>query len=128
VIYVDTSVVLAQLLAEDRNPPSEFWEQELISSRLLEYEVWNAIHRRRLEKSHGELARQMIESLAVTELSREILRAAIAPFPLPVRTLDAMHLATVLFLSDRGLHLEVATYDRRMIDACIALAVPLAVC
>jgi len=35
VIYLDTSVALAHLLAEDRSPPSQLWDQTLISSRLL---------------------------------------------------------------------------------------------
>ena len=31
-IYVDTSVVLAELLAEDRRPDEDFWTQTLVSS------------------------------------------------------------------------------------------------
>ena len=38
-IYLDTSVVLAQLLAEDRIPPAGLWRQSLVSSRLLQYEL-----------------------------------------------------------------------------------------
>jgi hypothetical protein len=39
-IYVDTSVILADLLAEDVHPPPGFWQESLVSSRVLEYEVW----------------------------------------------------------------------------------------
>lgn len=125
-IYLDTSVALAQLLAEDRCPAPALWEQELVTSRLLEYEVWNAIHRRKLEKSHGEAVRQIVESLAIAELSREILRRATEPFPRDVRTLDALHLATLLFLQDQGLEMRLASYDRRMIEAAEAMKIPLA--
>jgi predicted nucleic acid-binding protein len=128
VIYLDTSVALAQLLAEDHSPPPEFWLQDLITSRLLEYELWNAIHRLRLAKSHSEAARQMVESLAMAELSRDILRRATDAFPATVRTLDALHLATALFLEERGIKVELATYDRRMIEAARALDIPLADC
>ncbi len=38
-IYLETSVALAQLLAEDRRPPDSLWNSELVSSRLTEYEV-----------------------------------------------------------------------------------------
>jgi hypothetical protein len=38
-IYLDSSVALAHLLAEDRFPPDEFWDEQLVSSRLLECEV-----------------------------------------------------------------------------------------
>jgi hypothetical protein len=40
-IYLDSSVALAHLLAEDRFPPDLLWDQQLVSSRLLECEVWN---------------------------------------------------------------------------------------
>ena len=127
-IYLDTSVALAQLLAEDRCPSEEFWERELVTSRLFEYELWNAIHRRGLENSHGEAARRIVESLAIAELSREVLRKATEPFPLPLRTLDALHLATLLFLQDQGLKMELASYDQRLIAAAEALDIPLVDC
>ncbi len=47
-IYLDTSVVLAQILADDRAPPEDLWEEPLVTSRLLQYEVWTRIHARRL--------------------------------------------------------------------------------
>ncbi len=42
--YLDASVALAHLLAEDRVPPERLWQENLISSRLLEYEIWTRIH------------------------------------------------------------------------------------
>jgi hypothetical protein len=35
-IYLDSSVALAHLLAEDRFPPDKLWEEQLVSSRILE--------------------------------------------------------------------------------------------
>jgi hypothetical protein len=32
------------MLAEDRFPAEDLWRQQLVSSRLLEHEVWNPIH------------------------------------------------------------------------------------
>ncbi|HVT43702.1 MAG TPA: PIN domain-containing protein [Thermoanaerobaculia bacterium] len=127
-IYLDTSVALAELFAEDRHPPLNFWEQDLVSSRLLEYELWNAVHRRRLQKSHGESARRVVESIAIAELSREILQRATEPFPRPVRTLDAMHLSTLLFLRDQGIDIGLAAYDRRMIESAGRLEIPVVEC
>jgi len=43
-IYLDTSVALAQLLAEDRVPPEALWQEPLISNRLIEYKIWKRIH------------------------------------------------------------------------------------
>lgn len=33
-IYVDTSVVLAELMAEDRHPPAALWQESLVCSNL----------------------------------------------------------------------------------------------
>jgi hypothetical protein len=40
-IYLDSSVALAYLLAEDRYPTNALWDQPIVSSRLLECEVWS---------------------------------------------------------------------------------------
>jgi hypothetical protein len=51
VTYLDSSVALAHLLAEELEPPEELWREPLISSRLLQYEVWRRIHARQLQNS-----------------------------------------------------------------------------
>jgi hypothetical protein len=117
VIYLDTSVVLAQLLAEDRRPPISLWQETLVSSALLEYEVWTRIHARRLAKSHGDAVRAVLGRVARIELVGEILGRARERFPIEVRTLDAIHLASMTFLIDQGQSVALATYDRRMLAA-----------
>ena len=120
-IYADTSVVLAQLLAEDRRPPAGFWQEALVSSRLLEYEIWNRVNARTLAQSHGEAARSLIGRVALLELAPPVLARALEPFPEPVRTLDALHLASADFLRSQGQQLKVATYDERMARVAQAL-------
>ena len=124
-IYLDSSVALAQLLAEDRFPPEDLWQQQLISSRLLEYEVWNRIHARRLDRSHGDAVRALIGRVALLELAPPVLARALDPFPIPVRTLDALHLASIEFLRQHQQQLELASYDERLIAAARALHIPL---
>jgi predicted nucleic acid-binding protein len=126
VIYLDTSVALAHLLAEDRRPPDSLWRQPLAASRLLEYELWTRLNARRLGASHGELARRLVERLAILELLPNVLARALEPFPAPVRTLDALHLASIEFLRGRGQAVELASYDERLIVAASALGIPLA--
>ena len=41
-----------------------------------------------------------------------------------VRTLDALHLASIDFLRRQGQTVELATFDRRMADAARAMGVP----
>ena len=124
-IYLDTSVALAQLLAEDRVPPPALWNEPLVASRLLEYEVWTRIHARQLGRSHGELVRQLILRLAFVELVGPVLGRALEPFPAPVRTLDALHLATIDFLRENGQDVQLASYDGRQRSAARAMGVDL---
>jgi predicted nucleic acid-binding protein len=127
VIYLDSSVVLARLLVEDRSPPDAFWDQPLISSRLLTYEVWNRINAHRLDRSHAEAASALIAHVALIELTPSVLERALEPFAVPVRTLDALHLASITFLRAGGQSVELASYDNRLIAGARALSIPLAV-
>ena len=124
-IYLDTSVALAQILAEDRVPPETLWEEPLISSRLIEYEIWTRIHARKLTRSHGDEARSLLGRIALVELSQPVLARALEPFPKPVRTLDALHLASMDFLRKQGQSIALASYDDRLINVARALRFPL---
>jgi predicted nucleic acid-binding protein len=124
VIYLDTSVALAHLLAEDRSPSESIWGETLVSSRLLEYEVWNRINARRLERSHGEAVRALIGRVALIELAKTVLARALEPFPISLRTLDALHLASIEFLRTRGQTVALASFDERLLAAARALHVP----
>jgi predicted nucleic acid-binding protein len=124
-IYLDTSVALAQILAEDRSPPDGLWREPLTSSRLLEYEVWTRIHARRLARSHGDEVRTLLARVALIELAPPVLARALEPFPKPTRTLDALHLASMEFLRAHGQVVRLASYDDRLLAAARALAVPI---
>jgi len=126
VIYVDSSVILAHLLMEERRPLAALWEQVAVSSRLLEYEVWNRIWARGLSGSHREEVRASLAKIEMIELTRLSLRRALEPFPVEVRTLDALHLATVEFLRSEGELPQLASYDTRLVAAARALGVPIA--
>lgn len=122
-IYLDSSVALAELLSEDRRSSAELWRQDLTSSRLLEYEVWNRLHMRGLGHSHAAEAAELLDKIALTDLSQIVLQRALYAFPIPVRTLDGLHLATVEFLRTNGDFIELATYDARMIAAARAMGI-----
>ncbi len=124
-IYLDTSVALAHLLAEDRRPPDELWANTVASSRLLEYELWTRLHARGLAKTHGDAARGLIARVALLELAPAVLARALDPFAAPVRTLDALHLASADFLRAQRQPLELASYDDRMLKAAEQLGIPI---
>lgn len=123
-IYLDTSVALAQLFGEDRIPPAALWDELLVSSRLLEYELWTRVHARGLARMAGEAARALLGRVAFAELSPVVLERALEPFPAPVRTLDGLHLATVMYLRAHGQPVQLATYDERMADLAIRMGIP----
>ena len=125
-IYLDTSVALAYLFAEDRCPPSEFWEQDLVSSRLLEHEVWNRIHARGLASTHSDAARELLGRVGLVEMIPIVLARALEPFPNPPRTLDALHLASAAYLRAEGVTLAVASYDNRFLAVARDLGFPIA--
>lgn len=53
---------------------------------------------------------------------------ALLPFIPPVRTLDALHLATMAFLREQDLAPALATYDQRMAAAAVIGGFALADC
>lgn len=124
-IYLDTSVALAHLLAKDQSPPASLWDETLVSSRLLEYELWNRLHARGLGASHGEHARELLQRVALLELAPPVLARALEPFPTSVRTLDALHLASIEFLRSQRQDVQLATYDDRFAAAAKRLRIPL---
>lgn len=123
-IYLDTSVVLAHLLAEDRAPPEPLWSQPLVASRLVHYEAWTRLQARGLGSSHGDSLRSILARIAVMEMQPLVLQRALEAFPSPVRTLDALHLASVEFLRAHGQPVALASYDERMITAARVLKIP----
>ena len=125
-IYVDTSVALAELLAEDRRPDPALWAQSLVSSRLLQYEVWTRLHARTLASSHGDAARHLLSGMAFLELAPEVLARALDPLPGAARTLDALHVASIEFLRSQRVPIELATFDARMTAIARKLGIPLA--
>lgn len=122
-IYVDTSVALAHVLSETRRPPDSLWQADLAASRLVAYECWTRLHAMNLGKEHGEALRRTLGHLALLEMVPVVLARALDPFPTPVRTLDALHLASVEFLRAAGEDVSLATYDRRLAQAARALGI-----
>jgi hypothetical protein len=124
VIYLDSSVVLARLLSEDRAPEDALFGEDAVASRLLQYEVWNRVHARAAGVVTDREVEAILKQVDFIEMTPAILVRALAPFPVPVRTLDSLHLATMIHLQSQGEEVELASYDRRMLAAAAALGIP----
>jgi uncharacterized protein len=123
VIYIDSSVVLAELLTEDRRPASALWDEVLVSSRLLEYEVWNRLNARGLSGARRDDVQRVLAQIDLHELDADYLERALHPFPVAVRTLDSLHLATADYLRRYEHDLRLASYDRRLLAAARAIGI-----
>jgi uncharacterized protein len=126
VIYIDSSVALARLLLEPRSPPDRLWQERLVSSQLLEYEVWNRLHAYHLADQVGGEVQGLLMRIGMVEMTRSVLAKALEPLPIPLRTLDSLHLATMDFVRAQGGTVELASYDHRLVSGAQARGIPLA--
>lgn len=120
-IYLDSSVALAYLFGETRRPADDFWRATFASSRLLKFEIFSRINARRVKAERVDAAQALLHRVQQIELASAVLERALDPFPVPVRTLDALHLATMYHLRDRGVELALASYDVRLVAAAQAM-------
>jgi hypothetical protein len=122
-IYLDSSVALTHLLSEDRFTRDELWDEQLVYRQFLECEVWNRINAHQLQDSHGEAVRNLIGRVAMIEMVGPVLTRALQPFPVPVRTLDAIHLAALEFIRAQKQSVLLASYDERLVAAARLLGI-----
>lgn len=125
-VYAETSAVLAWLFAQEgggRVRETLAGASQVVASRLTLIETRRVI--RRAEREARISAVQAADLLAlfaraastwvVLEISAEVARRAEEGFPRePVRTLDAVHLASALVLRRAFPDLAVATADERV--------------
>jgi len=124
VIYIDSSVALTHLFGELRVIPARLWDGELVSSRLLQYEVWNRVYARGLAQADVGVVHALIDRILLLDLDQRVLARALQPFPVSVRTLDGLHLASIDFLRAQGDVVELASFDRRLLSAARAMDIP----
>lgn len=130
IVYLDTSVVLRIVLRQPvRLAAFGDWERAF-SSELMGIEARRVLDRLRLEgglddqglaDAHQQVARAE-RAFGIVRITRGILRRASLPMPTVVKTLDAIHLATALILSERRrMDLVFATHDAQQVLAARAL-------
>ena len=94
----------------------------MVSSELIEIECRRVLHRYRLA---GELtdetltvARERLDEVLagidLLEMSSQIKRRAMDPFPVNVRTLDALHIATALMVAEDADGVALFSHDEGM--------------
>ncbi|MGC4000999.1 MAG: PIN domain-containing protein [Anaeromyxobacter sp.] len=128
--YIETSALLRVLLDGDEGLRAEVAGEGLFTSALTFAEAQRALQRVRREGRLPEAELRLVErqltrfarSCAVMAADEGVLERAGRAFPVePVRTLDAIHLATALALSAADIDVEVVSCDQRVRDNAIAL-------
>jgi predicted nucleic acid-binding protein len=116
--FVDASALVKLLRREVESEPLarelQRWPS-LVSSALGETELW--IVARRIGASLSRV-REVADRLLLVPASEAVLRRAREPFQEPLRTLDAVHLASALSVRE-GVGVFLA-YDRRLLAAAAA--------
>jgi hypothetical protein len=90
---------------------------------VLEYEICTRVHVRRPALAGTASLRALLTGIVLIELSRPVLARALEPWPVPLRTLDARHLATIDYLRRQGEWVNLASYDHRLLSVAKALGI-----
>ncbi len=129
IAYIDASVVLRLVLGE----PSQLADHKrftgTVASMLTEVECLRTIDRLSITAGlpSSEIAERrlalfrLLEEVELIDVTRSVLRRASEPFPTPLGTLDAIHLATAIGWRDRHDALAMATHDKALATAARAM-------
>ena len=122
VAYLDSSVLLRHILLGEEPIRHALEFPRVVSSELIEIECRRVLHRCRLA---GELADEaltvarerlddVLAGIDLLEMSRQIKQRAMDPFPVNVRTLDALHVATALLVGEAAGGVALFSHDEGM--------------
>jgi predicted nucleic acid-binding protein len=132
--YLDSSALLRLVLRESGAVPLEELtsRKSIIASELLAIECPRTLDRLRLQgsltteeaASRSSMVKDWLEAVDLVLLQRPILARATEPFPTPLGTLDALHLATALVWRDRmEQELVMVTHDGGLATAARAFGI-----
>jgi predicted nucleic acid-binding protein len=120
IAYLDSSVLLRLVLREPGALEDLRSCEAFVSSELLAVEALRSLDRLRLQGaltteeavSRRNVVTEWLEAVDLVVLQRPILARACDPLPVPLGTLDALHLATLLVWRERmGKVAVLATHD-----------------
>ena len=120
ILYLDSSALLRIVLREAGALEEVRKAEALVSSELLAVECLRTLDRLRLQGAlsleeavvRREAVTEWMEAVDLVLLQRSVLSRASEPLPVPLGTLDALHLATALLWQEQqGKPLVMATHD-----------------
>ncbi|MBN2341508.1 MAG: type II toxin-antitoxin system VapC family toxin [Deltaproteobacteria bacterium] len=124
VAYLDSSVLLQHVLCGDSSISKAFQHDSVISSELLNIECMRVIHRYRLTGALNDAGfveamrrvNQVLDGVSIVGLSDTVRVRAGESFPVVVKTLDALHLATAIIFQQKRPESAVSifSYDQTL--------------
>jgi len=119
VSYLDSSVALPHILLGEAAIVHALSAERVVSSELLEIECRRVIHRCRMRGDlddvgvvqAGDRLDALLRGISLIGLSPEIKKRAMGAFPVGVKTLDALHLASALVVSEKLTDEKVAIFS-----------------
>lgn len=104
VSYLDSSVALRHILLGETAIRHALSADRVVSSELLEIECRRTVHRCRMQGDLDDRSvvtaldrlEELLRGVSLLGLSAEIKRRAMDAFPVSIKTLDALHLASAL--------------------------------
>ena len=132
IVYLDASCLIRKATLD--GPPLGAWASwdRAYSSRLAFVEVSRTLNRLRLEQTFTPPELEVI-SVRFAMISRGIERVPITEgilvrasdsLPMHVKALDAVHLASAMYIRDGLPEVIFATHDRRLGAAAVAIGFP----
>ena len=130
IAYVDSSVLLRVVLAQPDRLPEWPTIQQAVTSALTEVECLRTLDRRLRQglldpedlADRRGLVLRLLERMDRVDVSPSVLRRAADPFPTPLGTLDAIHLATaILWREGRPEAPVLVTHDGQLATAARAV-------
>lgn len=130
IAYLDSSVVLRKIFCEENQVMGLERFDAFVSSALLKTECLCVLSRVRRSKdsSEEEIALiqsslfYLIKSITLIGISTDVLDRAGEDFPVYLKTLDAIHLATfLLYAKEASAPLTLITHDQALGQAALAL-------
>ena len=130
IAYVDTSVLLRVVLGQPDRLAAWGDIQQAVTSAITEVECLRSLDRRHLQgllpaseyPQRRALACRLLERMDRVSVSPAVLRRAADPFPTPLGTLDALHLATALLWGHgQGALPVMTTHDTQLATAARAM-------
>lgn len=135
IAYVDSSVLLRVVLSQPDRLTQWATIQHAVTSAITEVECLRTLDRRLRQglldpedlADRRGLVLQLLERMDRVDVSPAVLRRAADPFPTPLGTLDAIHLATATLWRDGRSEVPVlATHDGQLAMAARAMGFPTA--